>query len=525
MRTFPAISLSLALTTLFIGLAPSCSSHDESCAPGQQVTCPCAGGGTGVQVCSADGSGYDACQACVTTPAGDASPDAPLDASTDAAPEAPLDASTDAEPDAPPDGGTGCVYPTDGLGDATWPQPTAGSCQGNTAYTCDPALHQMVGVACAAGDVCATYELTESPDPATYSQPGRTYLWAGCIPAGAAPCQLTFTPRPGDYPSGEWSAPPSTCVGDDISACTTAPILDDPTWLFDLNGGTTTGYVAVTDCGAGQQCVEAQAAPTLAAVAGCYASPLVSCSPNANSACDGDVLQSCFGVPYQQDIDCAAMGQVCRLDCDIGLSYQPAECRPPLTASEVACDPTSFVPSCDGSGNIVQCDDSFQVAGQCQYYVQSHSCDSLGCYAGSGYSYDCTCANVTTSTGTVAQCLSASTQLCDPATTPDSCAGTSAQTCIGYYVDRDCSTYGEVCQVADGHAGCVAPALTTCDPTDTITTCSGNTLSGCCPASGTFQSNAYSIPCAPGYEVSFDCTTLYTAFTCQSFTIEAQCGM
>jgi len=64
-----------------------------------------------------------------------------------------------------------------------------------------------------------------------------------------------------------------------------------------------------------------------------------------------------------------------------------------------------------------------------------------------------------------------------------------------------------------------------CDPTDTITACDGNTLSGCCPASGTFQSNSYSIPCAPGYEVGFDCATLYAAFTCQTFTLDAQCGM
>ena len=32
------------------------------CAAGRQVTCPCVGGGEGVQVCSADGSGWSACQ-------------------------------------------------------------------------------------------------------------------------------------------------------------------------------------------------------------------------------------------------------------------------------------------------------------------------------------------------------------------------------------------------------------------------------------------------------------------------------
>ncbi|WP_437604198.1 hypothetical protein WMF28_21770 [Sorangium sp. So ce590] len=36
--------------------------HAPLCAPGAQTACYCPGGGDGVQVCSADGSGYEACQ-------------------------------------------------------------------------------------------------------------------------------------------------------------------------------------------------------------------------------------------------------------------------------------------------------------------------------------------------------------------------------------------------------------------------------------------------------------------------------
>jgi hypothetical protein len=283
-----------------------------------------------------------------------------------------------------------------------------------------------------------------------------------------------------------------------------------------LGAGTATGYDVLTACTADEQCATAlYGEPNGYPTAGCYASPLVSCQPEANSSCVGDVLHSCFGVPYQQTIDCAASGQICVEDCVQG-AYHPAECRAPLAPNQVACDLTSYVPSCDASGNLQKCDDSFQVGGQCTFFVKSHPCGSLGCVVNGQLSYDCVCADVVTATGTVGQCLSASTTLCDPATTPDTCAGTIAQTCIGYVSTRDCSTYGEVCQVAGGHAGCAAPSLSTCDPNAATTTCTGNTLSGCCPASGTFQTDAYAVPCAPGYEVSLSCPMLNPNLTCQT---------
>ena len=57
-----------------VGLAPGCSSGsaEAQCVPGVQVTCPCPGGRTGVQVCNPDGTGFAACQSCGTS-SGDAS--------------------------------------------------------------------------------------------------------------------------------------------------------------------------------------------------------------------------------------------------------------------------------------------------------------------------------------------------------------------------------------------------------------------------------------------------------------------
>jgi hypothetical protein len=42
----------------------SSSSGASPCVPGMQVSCPCLGGKMGIQVCKADGSGYEACWGC-----------------------------------------------------------------------------------------------------------------------------------------------------------------------------------------------------------------------------------------------------------------------------------------------------------------------------------------------------------------------------------------------------------------------------------------------------------------------------
>jgi hypothetical protein len=121
-------------------------------------------------------------------------------------------------------------------------------------------------------------------------------------------------------------------------------------------------------------------------------------------------------------------------------------------------------------------------------------------------------------------CIDAGDTLCDPSSTPDTCQGSMAQTCIGYVVDTDCSTYGEICSVASGHAGCIASPATPCSASQ-VPACMSNAITGCCPASGEFVAGAYQLPCAPGFAVDFDCSKIFSLLTCQTGPLGAACGM
>ncbi len=48
----------------------ACGGDDGACVPGRTVRCACPGGATGLQTCRADGSGYEACDACEAVRAG-----------------------------------------------------------------------------------------------------------------------------------------------------------------------------------------------------------------------------------------------------------------------------------------------------------------------------------------------------------------------------------------------------------------------------------------------------------------------
>jgi hypothetical protein len=425
----------------------------------------------------------------------------------------------------PGDGSTGCVYPTDDLAQASPPQPTPGTCQGDVAATCDPLTHTVVGHACATGEVCATYTVTEHPDGTVETGTGRSYTWAGCLPAGATPCSFAWKPAPpGQIPPGAWTTSyAAQCQGNVALSCEMAPVIGDTAYL-DSWAGTATGYVQTSACAANEACADDPNAPGHPA---CYAAPLVACSPVANSACDGDVLLDCNGNAYQKRVDCSAQGWSCREDCSsaAGFTFQAAECRPPLAPGATQCSPSSYVPSCSDSSTVEDCQllapspttgdpgggavtpDCFLSAGQCVCYPTTHPCSVIGCGVGST---NCQCANVT-SQGP--ECIDATDTLCDPSTTPDSCQGTVAQTCIGYVASVDCSLLGEVCAVAGGHSGCVAAPPTSCPDGGASTSCTGNTLVGCCPASGQFVTDAgdVEIPCAPGLEVKIDCTKIDTA--------------
>lgn len=71
----PQLGRRLLLPTALAALAAlRCSSAPQVCAPGQQASCACPGGGNGAQVCNIQGSGWDKCLGCET-----AHPDAGAD--------------------------------------------------------------------------------------------------------------------------------------------------------------------------------------------------------------------------------------------------------------------------------------------------------------------------------------------------------------------------------------------------------------------------------------------------------------
>lgn len=510
----------LAGAALFTWVFSSCGGSDDTtpsgqkaCVPGAQTACSCENGAHGAQTCRADGKSYAPCQCTGNDAGADAAIDQGADTTSD---QSAADAPAETSNDAPAETSSGCVYPTDDLSQATWPAPTPGACVGNAAVTCDGASHQMVTAPCATGTTCKTYDIVENPDSSVYTQPGRTYTWAGCVPDNAPPCSYYWSPQPGFYPPGQWlTSYVANCNGNDTFRCMMPSYPMDQAY-FDIWAGTTTGFVIDTPCAADETCADD---PQYPGNPGCYASPLTPCT-TADSSCSGNVLYDCQGYPYQKKVDCGATGAVCREDCAIGLPYQPAECRPPLPSGAVPCDSSSFVPSCVSGDTIQKCDECFQENGQCKCYSMQRSCNELGC----GFSTSCQCANVTVQGTTSAQCIDAQKVLCDPATTPDKCNGTQAETCIGYLSDIDCSKYSEVCELSANHAGCVKSPATSCDASLTPS-CVGNAIHGCCPASGSFATDAYTLTCVPNEIVEIPCSAFYAPMTCHPAIFGAYCGL
>lgn len=512
MKRTPSISRWFA-ALLFAGAAGSCtsdgtdgSSNAAGCNAGQQVACSCTDGSPGFKVCQPDGASFGDCVCAEPSDGGaDQSADAAAEAKADGA-----ETSTDGAEGRP------CVHPADDLDQPAWPTPTAGVCEANAAVVCDPATHLTAATGCKAGEVCATYEVQEKPDPTLYTQQGRTYTWAGCIPEGTEPCTWSWKDQSGSYPPGWWeTAFSNACVAGSVHRCMMPPIPDDPGYGA-MNAGSQTGYVHVITCASGEECADDPSAP---GTPDCYASPLVACNPT-DSHCEGDTLLDCYGYPYQKKVDCGGLGQVCREDCDTGLPYKSASCRPALPSGATACDSATFATSCSDTQTIQQCDECFLQAGVCQCYAVDHPCNQVGC----GWSTSCKCADVTTGGKTTSQCIDSSLSLCDETTSQDACNGQTARTCAGYLLEVDCTKYGQVCLLASGKAGCVASPATTCAST-LERSCTGNVISGCCPADGRFKTDAYVVPCTPGYLVKLDCAALYGPFQCQAVPGGAECMM
>jgi hypothetical protein len=283
--------------------------------------------------------------------------------------------------------------------------------------------------------------------------------------------------------------------------------------MSPLWAGTVTGIMHAQPCGVDEVCSDAPGYPD------CYADPLTPC-PTVDSTCAGDVVLSCYGYPYQKRIDCAAQGQVCRVDCDIGLGYTMAGCHDPLPVGATACDATSFVPVCEGGSAIERCDTCFQQGGTCACYATTEACADCEMDP----TVPCQCADILSWEGAAsAQCIDASYQLCDAASAAESCQGEKARRCLGFVLDTDCAAYGATCALVAGRSGCVASPAQSCDAS-LGSSCSGSKVTGCCPASAVFPvaQGTRMIPCPPGSVVTIDCATLSSAY--QTFVCQAMMG-
>ena len=143
------ISFCPAVIYLVLGFSASCSPHD-ACVPGQQVSCPCAGGGTGVQVCREDRTGYEPCGQC-SAPTRDASSDTGFDTGVDATVDVAADAAIDA-PDTVQDAVSTDV-PVDAIG-PTSDAPTTPFCTVTSPNCGLPAGAPFPPGACCLGTIC-----------------------------------------------------------------------------------------------------------------------------------------------------------------------------------------------------------------------------------------------------------------------------------------------------------------------------------------------------------------------------------
>jgi hypothetical protein len=116
---------------------------------------------------------------------------------------------------------------------------------------------------------------------------------------------------------------------------------------------------------------------------------------------------------------------------------------------------------------------------------------------------------------------------CDPTTVSDQCNGTVAHRCIGTWHDVDCATYGKVCDLSHGIAGCRAPNAPSCNPVQTQESCSGKEEVACCSCGNSpfLFSPVNTPPCVPGYEVRMDCSYLGATATCVTSGPFVECHM
>jgi hypothetical protein len=329
MRTFPAISCALALASLLLGVAPSCTpgSAPEACAPGRRVTCPCDGGETGIQVCRDDGSGYGPCTSCGASPVNDASLDADTaDAPADGAGGAPADAGTDAPDDADmdaPDDGDASDASTDAPVDAaqspfcTVTNPNCGFPPGATG-------------GCCLGTVCDQSQGT-----------------LRCCVEDAHPCNIS-----------------SDCC-DATEICNSAGVCSPPPGCRDNGQACGPGHPEVTGCCSPGAVCETAVEPAL-----CCQPAGTACQSDADcclqlSCGAGGVCQAPSCVPTGYSVDCAVFpGTPCcdqRLQCSTPTPSMPdTRCCAPSGTVLVSTDSPSL---CCGTDVLTLPDGSLECVG------------------------------------------------------------------------------------------------------------------------------------------------------------------
>lgn len=422
--------------------------------------------------------------ACTSGETSSMSPAAPLMGEDGgAAPEedaspAPTEDGTAANPGA--DTGIACT----GVGVDTMSVPTPGRCAADVAETCDPETRTLRRQTCGPSAACRTFDLEERKRDLKTAAPSvftRKIPWAACVPKDAAPCSFAFTT--------EWSVvekPEKTCDGDTRLSCTVPNLPAYPPPTSDglqLSAFSRTGWRMPSPCPSGETCRVALNEDFTA----CFAKTAPPCTPGTSQAsCVGAQVRTCdelFG--YAPTLSCGS-GESCQSACNGEFGCAPT--------GAATCDPAVKPTACATPTSHVVCPSY-----ACRQ--ETESCATVPVIVGGAST------NVPGRCAVVhgePRCVRTTDVLCDESTFVDRCDGANAVRCVdGLERPWDCSSTGESCAVAGGHAGCRASSAPACAAGSH---CDASAVVACCPAAGYSPiMETSTTPCVPGYETRVDC--------------------
>lgn len=384
-----------------------------------------------------------------------------------------------------------------GGGSALRGTPTPGRCEGSEAVSCqrrpdsvepDRTEGTLARVTCGTGSHCQTFavDVRISSAPA----PLATMTQAACLVDGEPTFAMTW--------SGTVFAPDTTtpfrCDGTDrlFGAGVEIP---EPRFYSISNGpgvpqiyaaGAVIGHYTRASCNVDQHC------ELLDRTTVCVDDGATACDI---SICDGNVRHICHNGFTSGTQNCADTGQTC-------VTADPRAICTPQSEYAAVCAPAG-TSGCAGA--------------------QADCADSTH------YSYcdfdSCLMRLATCDVGQV--CNPARTQcdlpanICDPATTVDSCDGNRVRYCGTYNGTRlafDCAAVGMVCRTAADptvpggmRAGCTAEPAASCNIMEPAT-CAGDSTSWCCAGAsdshgvGSVISAGGAFRCLPGQLVTAPCT-------------------